>query len=127
MASRVAVASAAELEGGFTLPEGAVLAPEPFLAHFDGAVYAGATAFDPSRYDRGEPPPRAGLAGPVGTSSEPGGALALTLAKVAFAQLSRMFEMQVGAEPAPQASGFPVRRVQEKVEMEAKEEEVMES
>ena len=104
---------------GATLAAGSQLAPEPFLAHFDPAVYTRPLEFDPGRYARGEPAPCCAFGGEVGERG--GGArLAVLLAQATFVQLRRMFsELTLGASPPPKPAGFPVHTLPEGCEVRA--------
>ena len=115
---RVRLSDAAQL-GGSALGAGAVLAPEPFVAHADPAVYERPAAFDPARFARGEPRPPLAFGGRVGEPSDGAGCeLCVRLAQAAFVQLRRMFEeVSLGKDPAPTPSGYPAHTVPERAEV----------
>jgi hypothetical protein len=108
------------------LAAGTVVAAEPFVAHFSPAAYgADAERFDPARFaDAGDDAPQpllpfATAAGDtLGEESRPAGErLAVSMAKVCFVQLLRMYKIvKLGVEPPPLPSGFPLHTVSGRVE-----------
>jgi len=111
--------------GAVKLPAGTLIAPEPFVAHFDPECFAEPLSFDPTRF--GAPGAPAPLLLPFasaptdalgGAAAAPAGErLAISAAKAAYVQLRRMFDqVQLGAEPSPVPSGYPLHTIDERVE-----------
>jgi hypothetical protein len=111
--------------GAVKLPAGTLIAPEPFVAHFDPECFAEPLSFDPTRF--GAPGAPAPLLLPFasaptdalgGAAAAPAGErLAISAAKAAYVQLRRMFDqVQLGAEPSPVPSGYPLHTIDERVD-----------
>jgi len=104
------------------LAAGVIVAPEPFAAHFT-ADFTAAERFDPSRYDEGPGPalmPFATAGAKVGADGDeraPGERLALSMAKAAYVQIQRMFDVVLDQEKPPTPSGYPLYTIGEGAEV----------
>ncbi|KAL1522879.1 hypothetical protein AB1Y20_017844 [Prymnesium parvum] len=104
--------------GGLTLPAGALIAPEPFVAASLPSSHADPLLFDPSRFAAAEPPPTLCFGGAARAQALPGDLLTRDIAKAAFVQLRRMFEeVRLGADPPPKAGGYPLHTLPEASEV----------
>jgi len=102
--------------GALQLAPGALLQPEPFIAHLRADTYPEPSRFDPTRFVQGEQPPaRLGFAGPAQGGA--GAELATTLAQATFVQMRRMFELRLGKQPPFVPSGYPVSSIPEGCEV----------
>lgn len=111
------VVDAPLLLGEVAIPAKSLLAPEPFVGHFEPKAFADPQTFDPARYARGEPLPTLGLAGPLGSHDTPGARLAVDMVKVAYVQIQRMFEEVLLPVQRAKPSGLQLYTVDEDVEL----------